>query len=77
MTVHHADGFTGRGESCFYSQMNLFRTLMAAIKNDIFIFGLGGLTRTATVSYYSTLDGGFSGNLASLDIIAAPRPHYI
>lgn len=50
---------------------------MAAIKNDIFIFGLGGLTRTATVSYYSTLDGGFSGNLASLDIIAAPRPHYI
>lgn len=24
------------------------------IKNDIFILGLGGLTRTATVSYYSS-----------------------
>lgn len=39
---------------------------MGAIKNDIFIFRLGGLTRTATVSYYSTQDGGFNGDLASL-----------
>lgn len=61
------------GESCFYSQMNLFRTLMGAIKNDIFIFRLGGLTRTATVSYYSTQDGGFSGDLASLyNMVAMP-----
>lgn len=33
---------------------------MGAIKNDIFIFRLGGLTRTATVSYCSTQDGGFT-----------------
>lgn len=44
---------------------------MGAIKNDIFIFRLGGLTRTATVSYYSTQDGAFNGDLASLYCIAA------
>lgn len=60
------------GESCFYSQMNLFRTLMGAIKNDIFIFRLGGLTRTATVSYYSVQNGGFSWDLALLYIAAMP-----
>lgn len=57
------------GESCFYSQMNLFRNLIGAIKNDIFIFRLGGLTRTGRVSYYSTQEGGFTGNLASLDVL--------
>lgn len=50
--------------------MNLFWTLIGAIKNDIFIFRLGGLTRTATVNYYRTQDGGFSGNLASVDVLA-------
>lgn len=53
------------GESCFYSQMNLFRTLMGAIKNDIFIFRLGGLTRTATVSYCSTQERGLRWRLGS------------
>lgn len=46
------------------SQMNPLETLIEAIKNGIFIFRLGGLTRTATVSYYSTQDGG----LALLDV---------
>lgn len=47
---------------------------MGAIKNDIFIFRLGGLTRTATMSYYSTPDGGFNGDFASLYyIVAKPR----
>lgn len=42
------------------SQMNPLETLMEAIKNDIFIFRLGGLTRTAMVSYYSTQGGGLA-----------------
>lgn len=62
----------GEGKSCFYSQMKLFSTLIGAIKNDIFIFRLGGLTRTATVTYYRTHDGGFSEDLASL-VVAVPR----
>lgn len=45
---------------------------MEAIKNDIFIFRLGGLTRTATVSYYRTRDGGFTKDLVSLYIAAVP-----
>lgn len=44
---------------------------MGAIKNDIFIFRLCGLTRTATVSYYSTQDGAFNGDLASLYCISS------
>lgn len=45
---------------------------MEAIKNDIFIFRLGGLTRTATASYYSTRNGGFTEDLVSLYIAAVP-----
>lgn len=45
---------------------------MGTIKNDIFIFRLGCLTRTATVSY-STQKQGFTGDTASLYIIAMLR----
>lgn len=45
---------------------------MGAIKNDIFIFGLGGLTRTAIVNYYREQNGGLGGDLTSLYIIVMP-----
>lgn len=60
MTLHHSDGFIKVENPFFNSQMNPFKTVIEAIKNDIFIFRLGGLTRTATVSYYSTQDGGLA-----------------
>lgn len=60
MTLHHCDGFIRVENLFFNSQINPFKTLMEAIKNDIFIFRLGGLTRTATVSYFSTQDGGLA-----------------
>lgn len=60
MTLHHSDGFITMENPFLNSQMNPLETLIEAIKNDIFIFRLGGLTRTATVSYYSTQDGGLA-----------------
>lgn len=39
---------------------------MGPIKNDVFIFMLGGLTRAAAVSYYSTQDGGPGTDTAPL-----------